>query len=360
MYEANPGVRVAPASVIKLVTAVAALEVLGEGTRFRTSVRAVSALENSVVAGDVWLVGGGDPLLGTDAWAARAPAERGLYTSLDALATRVAEAGVRRIEGRIVADESRYDSERYISTWPSRLVADGESGPLSALIVNDGFRVWGHPGVPFSDPPREAAALFEELLEARGVEVTGGATVGVASGSVELAAIDSRRVGELVTEMLRESDNETAELLVKEMGVRRYGQGSTVAGIRAATDVLASLRLPVADALIADGSGLSDADRVTCGFLTALLSARSGVLRGRLPVAGRDASLGGALGRGPAAGLLRAKTGSLNHVSGLAGYVENVSGATVTFSYVVNGLPEGSTGGTLREALARVLVESPL
>ena len=359
VFEANPRQQVAPASVIKLITAVAALRVLGDETRFRTVVRSTAPPANGVVNGDVWLVGGGDPVLGTDAWAAEDPKERAVHTSLDALADRLVAAGVRRIEGRVVGDESRYDATRYVASWPPRLIADGEAGPLSALAVNDGFRVWGHPGVAFTDPPHDAAALFAELLAARGIAVLGAGS-GRATGTVELAGIDSVPVGDLVTAMLRYSDNESADLLVKEMGLRRYGAGTTATGVRVVTELLSTLGLRTSDAVIADGSGLSDADRVTCGLLTSVLSAEASLLRERLPVAGRDGTLANVLVGTPAAGRVRAKTGSLDYIAGFAGYVDATSGERLTFSYVINGLPKGSSGRALRDAVATALVTRPV
>src|SRR3546814_18316135 len=87
-----------------------------------------------------------------------------LFRSLDVLADRVVAAGVRRVEGRVVGDERRYDAERYVDTWPDRLIADGEVGPLSALTDNDGFLIWGHPGVRFDDLHTQAVVGFATLL----------------------------------------------------------------------------------------------------------------------------------------------------------------------------------------------------
>lgn len=359
LYEANPDAEVAPASVTKLLTAAGALEGLGHGTRLRTSVRADAAPVDGVVAGGLWLVGGGDPVLGTDAWARRTGSGSPLYTSLDALADRVVAAGVRRVEEGIVGDERRYDRDRYVDTWPARLIADGEAGPLSALTVNDGFRVWSHPGVPFTDPPAEAAALLTELLVARGVTVGAPPTraaAGAPAPGVELSQIESPPIGELVRAMLRDSDNGTAELLLKELGLRNYGDGSTAAGVRALRDLLAGGRIPLQGVVIADGSGLSDAARLTCRSLTTLLAARSADLADRLPVSGRDGTLARRFVNTPVAGRLRAKTGSLDGVAALAGYADTTAGATLSFSYIINGLPRGASGRALQDAVAAALV----
>lgn len=356
LYEANPDKVVAPASVTKLLTAVAVLESLGQEARLRTSVVAAAAPVDGVVAGDLWLVGGGDPVLGTDAWARRSGGQTPLYTSLDALADRVVASGVRRVEGGVVGDERRYDRDRYVDTWPARLIADGEAGPLSALTVNDGFRVWGHPGVPFADPPTGAATLFTELLAARGVIVIRPSSSDAARGSVAIAGIDSPSVGDLVHAMLLDSDNGTAELLVKELGLRTFGDGSTVAGVRVLRDVLRGGGVPLQGVVIADGSGLSDLARLTCGSLTALLVARSADLAGRLPVAGQDGTLARRFVNAPVAGHLRAKTGSLDGVAALAGYADNTGGATLSFSFIINGLPRGGSGRALQDAVVAALV----
>lgn len=361
LYAANQDAPVVPASVTKLFTATAALRILGADHRFRTTVRASSAPIGGGVAGDLWLVGGGDPVLGTDAWAAQLDADRRLYTSLDQLADQVVAAGVRRVDGRVLGDESRFDADRRVGTWPDRLIADGEAGPLSALSVNDGFATWGHPGVPFADPPSDAAEVFGGLLEARGVTITGDGGAGVApAGSVEVAGVDSPTVGDLVHAMLRDSDNGTAELLVKELGRQRRGEGTTAAG----TDVIAATLETVGVArdglTVADGSGLSDAARLTCRSLTTLLARDAEALSGRLSIAGRDGTLGRRFLGTAAAGRLRAKTGSLDGTAALAGYVETISGTTVEFAYIIHGLPHGQSGWALQDRLGAALATASL
>ena len=356
LYERNADAPVPPASVTKVLTAAAVLRVLGPDARQRTTARAASPPVAGVVAGDLWLVGGGDPVLGTDAWAAQLDPARRLYTSLDALANRVVGAGVRHVEGRVVADESRYDADRYVNTWPDRLIADGEVGPLSALSVNDGFRTWGHPGVPFADPPADAAGVFRQLLIDRGVSIAGTAAAGPSPrGSVEMAGIESPPVRVLVHAMLRDSDNGTAELLLKELGRHRFGEGATVAGARVVDDVLAAAGVPVGAVTITDGSGLSDGARVTCRALTTVLASDADSLSGQLAVAGRDGTLARRFLDTPAAGRIRAKTGSLEGTAALAGYADTRSGV-VEFAYLVNGLPRGASARSLQDRLATVLV----
>lgn len=356
LYEAGNGAAAEPASAIKILTASAGLEALGESARFRTSVTASSRPIGGTIEGDLWLVGGGDPALATNAWAANYT-RRQPHTSLDELADLVAAAGVRLVEGNVVGDESRYDNLRYVESWPNRFIVDGEIGPLSALTVNDGFGTWGHPGAPFKNPPADAAAIFKELLEDRDIRVAGGSIGGRASrNAVEVASVRSTDLKSIASAMLRDSDNGTAEMLIKEIGLRRSGTGSTSAGTEAVTKMLFEKRRPVDGAKLSDGSGLSPLNKVSCRLLTSILRDAPPALTGGLPVAGQTGSLSRRFVDTPAAGKLRAKTGSLKGVAALAGYAENRAGQTLTFAYLANGLPKTVKARSLQDYLGTVLV----
>lgn len=358
LFEANPDIPLTPASVTKILTAIAAVDILGADTAFDTTVRSDSPVIDGTVAGDVWLVGGGDPVLGTAEWAAQLSTQPALVTPLEALADRFVARGVRGVAGRVLADESRYDSLRYPPAMPGRLIADGEIGPLSALIVNDGFERWGHPGRAFADPAVGAVRLFTRLLRDRGVVVRGG--IGTDSGAegTVLAEVSSPTVATLVEAMLRDSDNGTAELLVKEMGRVRFGEGSTAAGVLALSDALATRGLAVGEGIVLhDGSGLSESQKVTCRLLASALAAPHPGLAG-LPVAGRTGTLRMRFRGSPAEERLRAKTGSLEGVSALAGVVEDAARRRLSFAYVVNGLPEATTARADQDALASALASN--
>lgn len=356
IYEAQADAAVAPASVAKLLTAVAARDVLGDSTRFTTTAIAAAPAVDGVVPGDLWLVGGGDPVLGTAAWAANLTGGPPLFTSLDSLADGVVASGVRHIAGRIVGDDSRYDARPSVDTWPRRFIQDGEVGPLSALSVNDGFRVWGHPGVPFAHPATGAAEVFSGLLRARGVVIEREAANGIAEGATVLAEVRSAPISDLLAAMLRYSDNGTAELLVKELGLRRAGEGSTEAGARVVMDALRRRGLPVGSSVVADGSGLSGATRVSCRLLASLLVSAEPTLGHNLAIAGQSGTLARRHRGTPVAGRLRAKTGSFDGVGAVAGYADTLDGETLAFAYVINGLARGSSGRSLQDTLASALV----
>jgi D-alanyl-D-alanine carboxypeptidase/D-alanyl-D-alanine-endopeptidase (penicillin-binding protein 4) len=319
---------------------------MGPDATFTTKVVAQGAVHDAAIEGDLWLVGGGDPVIETAPYVAHFEHQPQVHTSLEALADAVVAAGVTSISGSVVGDESRYDSSRYVDIWPSRYIDQDQSGPLSALDVDDGFVAFPpNPDVtkpdeePAADPPAYAASLLTVMLTARGVHVGGAPTAGVApSGAVEVASITSPRLADIVGEMLRESDNETAELLTKELAVRAGQEGTTAAGTAALMARITKLGLPTDGLRLVDGSGLAFEDAATCATFQALLDATgpTSVLGNGLPIAGQTGTLDKRFVDSPAAGRLRAKTGTLNQVTALSGYVETLQGATLTFTYIVN------------------------
>ncbi|MGV3760443.1 MAG: D-alanyl-D-alanine carboxypeptidase/D-alanyl-D-alanine endopeptidase, partial [Actinomycetota bacterium] len=256
----------------------------------------------------------------------------------------VVAAGVRRIEGSVVGDEARYDAQRYVAGWPERYLAQRVGGPLSALSVNDSFARYPGDGgedlEPADDPAAHAAAVLTALLVERGVEVVGPPRSGPAPDAPELAAITSAPLPEILDQLLRESDNMVAELLVKELG-RTVGDPTTAGGALVVARALAELGLDTAGLVVADGSGLSTDDRATCTLLIDVLRHPEvgETLQAGLAVAGETGTLAEAFEGTSLEGVLAAKTGSLNAVAGLAGTVSDDDGP-LTFAFVAND-PDG-------------------
>ena len=363
-YARNPTMPLIPASTTKILTAAVALARLGPDFRYITEVRAAGAPAGGTVGGDVWFMGAGDPLLATADYATVAGYHRDprLATPLEALADRIVAAGVRRITGRVVGDESRYDGQRYLPTWSPGYITQGAIGPQSALTVNGGFVQWEPREVGAPAPATNAAAVLTALLRARGVTVEGEAGEGRApAGTTVVAAIDSPPLSDVVGVLLQESDNLTAELLVKELGVRFGGAGTTAAGLEVVRSTLPSLGLAPEGLTWADGSGLDRSTRLTCDALQALLGRdgdQGAVSRG-LPVAGRNGTLARRFTAGPAAGRIRAKTGSLQGVTGLAGWAATGDGRSMPFALLANDLPGDGAGFGLQDRVANILAAYP-
>jgi D-alanyl-D-alanine carboxypeptidase/D-alanyl-D-alanine-endopeptidase (penicillin-binding protein 4) len=366
IVDQQPDLVVVPASNAKIVTGWAALEVLGADATYRTTVQAAAEPAEGVVEGDVWLVGGGDPVLTTGDFVA-GYADPTAATSLEELADAITGAGIDTITGNVLGDDTRYDGENTVPGWPARDYGTETPGPLDALLVNRGlvnYRTDPETVVvpsALDDPASGAAQRLVDLLEERGVDVQGSSGSDTAPDeTVELAGIDSPPVREIVTTMLLESDNTISELLLKEMAVHEGQPGSTAAGLEVLRGVVAGSGFPTDGLVFEDGSGLHDADRLTCGFLAALLEHEGpeSVVALGFPVAGESGTLADRL-EGVAAGRIRAKTGSLNESTALSGYASTLVGEELVFAYIANAelVPEEVLD--LQEVLASVLVGYP-
>lgn len=371
LFAHNPDVGLVPASVQKLVTATAALEKFGPDARLRTVVAAAAQPAGGVLEGDLFLVGGGDPLLHTADYAAVVGTDIP-YTPLADLADAVVALGITQINGAVVANEARYDTVRQPGAWDGEgnLARSGRTGPLSALMANDGFASFPEalgPDVyatPAGDPALQAAALFDDLLEARGVVITASSRnePELPAAAVELAAIESAPMVEIVASMLTWSDNTTAELLLKELGFVTSGEGSTDAGALAALELVGSLGIDVSTMRVTDGSGLSDRNRLSCRAAIGLLrhAGLDSPLGSGLAVSGTTGTLRDRFDGPTLAGAVHAKTGSLNGVLGLAGFIDTEPGALVSFAHLINAQPEVPEGvGATQGDVLRILVGYP-
>jgi serine-type D-Ala-D-Ala carboxypeptidase/endopeptidase (penicillin-binding protein 4) len=178
-----------------------------------------------------------------------------------------------------------------------------------------------------------------------------------------VAGIDSPPLSQVVAEMLTNSDNETAEAALKEVGHAVSGQGSWAAGAAGVTSLLADAGVALGGVRVVDGTGLSIQDQLTCQTLVDVLSRpeTGPVLRAGLPVAGQSGTLLERWQGSPVAGRLRAKTGTLRNVTALAGDVQPTAGGSVTFAYVANVPDPGEVTfeGVDLDELGEILVRYP-
>ncbi|MCP4962107.1 MAG: D-alanyl-D-alanine carboxypeptidase/D-alanyl-D-alanine-endopeptidase [Actinomycetia bacterium] len=350
-----------PASVQKVLTAIAALDVIGAETRFSTDVVADTVPDDDgVLDGDLRVIGGGDPMLAERRYADAYRRQPQLLTDIAQLVDAIVDSGVRRVRGDLLVDDSRYDTVRYVESWPERYVEQHNSGPIGALTVNDGFIQWEPTRVEADDPAIYFGQVLTGLLAEAGVFVEGRLLRGVAAPGVPIATVESAPVGEIVQQMLRESDNNTAESLLKEIGYRTSERGETSAGAEVVKTVVSERGIDVSDLVIVDGSGLDRGNRVACATLAALLDQEGpdSILGQGLAVAAESGTLGHRFVDTDVAGRLHAKTGLLNNVNALTGFAETLDGNTVTFAQLLNGIPLNSRLGIeLQEDLAAQLVE---
>ncbi|HYN75533.1 MAG TPA: D-alanyl-D-alanine carboxypeptidase/D-alanyl-D-alanine-endopeptidase [Candidatus Limnocylindria bacterium] len=328
-----------PASTAKILTASAALELLGGDARLTTKVVRTppAAGGDPAAVPEIVLVGGGDPSL-------RAVPGGG-DPSLRVLAKRTAEAlatsGVEKV--RLRYDASLFAPPTASPAWPASYVASGVVAPVTALSVDDARQ---------GDPSRYAAETFRTELVASGIAVRGGlSSVRAGTSAPEVARVQSRPVAMLVDQMLTTSDNDYAEAF-GHLAAVAAGEPATFEGGAAATlAAVAGLGVRTTGVQLFDASGLARSDRAPAATLAAMLSVagapgREGlrpVVTG-LPVAGftgtlADRFLVGAARAG--AGVVRAKTGTLTGVSALAGTVLDREGRVLAFAFLVDRTADG-------------------
>ncbi len=339
VFEQNAGMPLVPASTAKLPLLVAAIGLLGPSFRTHTDVLTAAPIGGGILRGDIVLKGFGDPRLSG--------------AGLARLAGVVRSLGVTTITGSVVADESAFDAERLGPGWKPEFLFE-ESPPLSALVVD---RIAGAEG-----PAASAAILFTKALQGAGTIVSGPPRTGVAAaGARLLTSIDGPSLSELAAAMGTWSDNYVAETTLKLLGLRIAGQGSSAAGARVVRNQLARMGVPLGGVTIADGSGLSSLGRLPARTLAEILAAAARdpavapTLKASLALGGVTGTLRRRLKAGAAAGIVRAKTGTTDLSSALAGYV----GERYAFAVVSNGSPVDSWAAhALQDRVVETLAES--
>jgi D-alanyl-D-alanine carboxypeptidase/D-alanyl-D-alanine-endopeptidase (penicillin-binding protein 4) len=401
VYSLQANKRVVPASTMKLLTTAAALEILGTDFRFATTVSAGGSRDDGTLRGDLYLKGHGDPTI--------------LAADYDRLAADVAAAGITKVTGKLVADDTWFDAQRLGTDWawddepysyaaqtsaltvaasanyetgsvaierkpaaePGRPVqvtvvpensyirvvntattvasgggetsVDREHG--APTIIVSGSRTVGAPAErqlrSVWEPTRLAAAIFRDALARRGVEVVGDTVVAPTPDGVQRVAEHlSMPLGQLMVPLLKLSNNQHAEALVKAVARKAGKPGTWQQGIAVMTGALTNLGVDDDPLYRIDGSGLSRQNWLTARQISNLLVGAQAkpwfkTWYDALPIAGQpDLLVGGTLRNrlkeGPAAGNVHAKTGTLTGADALSGYVTDRSGRRLAFATVAN------------------------
>lgn len=348
-----------PASNMKLLTAVSALKALGTETVFSTKV------VQGATPATVVLTGGGDVLLGAGASNPDAVlGHAGLATlAMDTVASLKAKGVTGELT--VMLDDSLFSGPALNPNWSPEDVAAGETAPLFPLALGSArFDPAVTTGPRPQDAALDAAQLFAEQLRAAGAgagltvasAVERGTSSGDGSGQAPqvLASAESATVRQQVDLMLQVSDNYLAEILGRMTAVKTGLTGSNDGATAAVQAQLAELGVDAANMRLADVSGLALENRVTARqfseVVRAITSGADTRLRAALagfPVAGLTGTLGDRYADATTAGgagLVRAKTGTLNSVIALSGYVVDADGRLLVFSFIGNGLTPGAAG----------------
>jgi D-alanyl-D-alanine carboxypeptidase/D-alanyl-D-alanine-endopeptidase (penicillin-binding protein 4) len=325
------------ASNMKLFTTSAALSRLGPQSRIRTSVVADGAVDrHGVLHGNLYLVGGGDPTLGVPTFYDRYLG--GLGTDILLLKRQVREAGIGAITGRLYADDTVFDRLRGVAD--SGYATSPEIGPLSGLSFDSGFS--SPSATSFAaDPAIVAASTLARSLRGAGVRLPKAVAIGEApSDGTEIASLESPPLTQIVNTTDVYSYNFFAEMLIKLLGARFGGAGSTAAGARV---VAAFAHAHGSGVHAVDGSGLTRSNRASPTEVVDLLRSMRRAPAGEdlvedLALAGHEGTVADRMHGTAANGHCRTKTGTLTGVSNLSGYCFNRDGRTMIFSILMGSV----------------------
>jgi D-alanyl-D-alanine carboxypeptidase/D-alanyl-D-alanine-endopeptidase (penicillin-binding protein 4) len=343
------------ASNMKLFTTSTALAKLGPEARIPTKVFESGKVdENGVLHGNLYLQGGGDPALGTpnfyDSYLA------GLGTNLFALTPQIKAAGITSVTGRLYADATIFDSLKGVRD--SGYATSPYVGPLSGLAFNSGFASQTSSSGFSADPAKLAAAKLVRNLRGAGVSVpTQVALAPTPVNAQRVAIVQSPTLTRIIDTTDVYSDNFFAEMLIKLLGARFGGAGTTAAGAAVVASFASSLGSGVH---AVDGSGLTRSNRASPQQVVDLLRGmRSQPVAEQfvedLAVAGREGTVAGRMRGTPAYGNCRVKTGTLTGVSNLSGYCFNPSGREMVFSILMGTVPSTTQAHIDQDRIAGLL-----
>jgi serine-type D-Ala-D-Ala carboxypeptidase/endopeptidase (penicillin-binding protein 4) len=359
LFAQAAGVGRMPASVEKLYTTSTALLRFGPAATLTTTVLGSGSLDSTGIwHGILYLRGGGDPTFGSAAF------DRSAYgggATMQRLVTNLLHAThLKAVQGRVVGDASYFDSLR--GTPASGYGADlnDTEGLLSGLAYDRGFANFAGT-VAQTRPALYATRQFVSALRAAGVQVPKGTPVSTGhspAAAQRLAVVKSPPISRLIALTNTPSDNYLAEMLLKDLGARFGGAGTTAAGAAVVRSELAS-QFGSAPRLV-DGSGLSRSDTTTPRQVVTLLAhmESNSAFINSLATGGETGTLRHEMLGTPAQGACHGKTGTLHDVAALAGYCLARDGHELAFAFLANGVGNSDyahsvEGNAMAPALAR-------
>jgi len=352
----NAGKLFMPASNMKIVTSAVALTQLGADYRYRTTFAARGQLHDSVLDGDLIVIGRGDPTM-SDRMRGNAMA------AMDTIADSVVRRGIRRITGSLVAGGNAFPDTVWGHGWAWDDLSEYYGAGVDELFFNEGMapttlrpngtRDSLYSG-PSKDPDRAYLAALDSALVHRGILVAGG----VAPRSLDtLPALDtlfvlwSPPLREILRALLKPSQNQIAEILLKTIGLERGGLGTADSAGKIVAAQLLSWGAQPDGFVLNDGSGLNRHDLVTPETIVRILAAIQrdtafAAYYAALPIAGVDGTIRNRMKGTAAENNVHAKTGSLGGVRSLSGYVTTADGERLIFSILCNNYTTASNSVT--------------
>ena len=331
IYQHNAQQTMRPASVMKLVTAITALERLGSNYQFRTSLYYTGQVTDRTLYGDLYCVGGMDPRFNND--------------DLNAFVESIRRMGVDTIRGRIIADTSMKDENSFGEGW----CWDDDNPNLSPLLISKSPDFLQH---------------FAEDLRDKGIYVDAPFGNGTLPNGAYILCSRFHALDQILVRMLKESDNLYAESMMYQVaasgGVKRASAANARTHIK---KLVNKIGLNAGNYKFADGSGLSLYNYVSPELIVRLLryAYRSpeiyNSLYPSLPIAGIDGTLEKRMKNPFTQGNVRAKTGTLTGISSLAGYCSAANNHQLVFCIINQGVLRNSDGRAFQDKVCTALCQ---
>ncbi|HZI99795.1 MAG TPA: D-alanyl-D-alanine carboxypeptidase/D-alanyl-D-alanine-endopeptidase [Gemmatimonadaceae bacterium] len=345
LYSRNAGKLFMPASNQKIITSAVALTQLGPDYRYHTVIAKRGVLKDSVLNGDLIVIGRGDPTMSDRVYGNAA-------NEMLSIADSIRAHGIRHVTGSLRQGGNAFPDSIYGYGWEWDDIG-GESGaPVDELLYNEGLvqrtvKVNGRDtvvSVATRTPGYVYLSALYGALTQRGITVDG--LVNLTADSLTAAydtvyIVTSPPLREILKHFMKPSQNQIGEALLKTIGLEKTGIGSADAGVEVETAQLRAWGVDSSQVVVYDGSGLSRHDLVSPETIVKVLTAMQkdtafSVYYDAFPIAGVDGTIRSRMKGTPAENNLRGKTGTIEFVRSLSGYVDTADGERLVFSFLSN------------------------
>src|SRR5256885_3359676 len=348
LYSQNAGKLFMPASNMKIITAASALTLLGPDYTYKTTFLVDGPVQDSLLDGDLIVIGRGDPTISDNM---RVVAT----TIMDALADSVRAHGIRQITGRLVRVGNAFPDSTRGYGWEWDDLGEYYGAGVDELIFNEGMAPTTPRPPPdtvrdsaYSGPAKDPATAYlnalNDALIRKGITLDAGVLDSILPAPIKMDTLftfTSLPMRNILPALLKPSQNQIAEVLLKTIGLERGGMGTADSARKIVGQQLLAWGVNPDEFVIRDGSGLSRHDLVTPETLVRVLDriqqdTAFAVFYNALPIAGVDGTLQDRMKGTPAEGNAHAKTGSISNARSLAGYVTTADGERLIFSIMAS------------------------
>ncbi|PYO76999.1 MAG: D-alanyl-D-alanine carboxypeptidase/D-alanyl-D-alanine-endopeptidase [Gemmatimonadetes bacterium] len=348
LYSKNAGKLIMPASNMKIITSAAALTLLGPDYTYRTTFLADGPVHDSLLDGNLLVIGRGDPTISDNM--------RGVATTvMDALADSVRAHGIREVTGSLARVGDAFPDSIHGYGWEWDDLGEYYAAGVDELIFNEGMAPTTLRPPPdtvrdslYSGPAKDPATgylnAFNDALLRKQITVEAGVMDSILPTPFKMDTLFtfmSLPMRNIIPALMKPSQNQIAEILLKTIGLERGGMGTADSARKIVGQLLLSWGVQPDGFVIRDGSGLSRHDLVSPETIVRVLDriqqdTAFAVFYNAMPIAGVDGTLKDRMKGTPAEGNVHAKTGSIASARSLSGYVTTADGERLIFSVLSN------------------------